>query len=294
MPGLFHLIFKNLINILRMNYSQEKNKARDGLETMLITPETANYFMTLNFPNRPISKRAVDEYARRMKLGKWVHNGESIKFDNLGRLIDGQHRLKAVIQSGVTIKTDVRFGIMPDAKNSMDQGLKRQADGAFKIEGIPNYTNAAAICRGVMSWRNGSKVKATLLMNEEVIEFYHENPIIEHMASVSAHYYTACRKVIARSEIGILMFLFSEASTLKMAEAFFEDVGNGYSAKTNCVQLLVNRLIGDKLSNTRKTPPEVRRALIIKAWNNWVGERSLKQLKYSIEEPFPEIKSIYK
>jgi hypothetical protein len=273
-----------------MNYFSKKEIASaSGMHTVTIGPTLAEFWFSLNSPNRDVSKQFVDEYARRMQEGKWVHNGESLKFNKKGLLIDGQTRLLAIMKSGANIVSDVRFGLEIDAKDTLDEGRKRQADGSFKMHGVSNYTNAAAICRGVMSWQRGSKVKAVLLMNQEVFEFYSKNPIIQEIATISAAHYMACRKTISRSEIGVLMFLFQEIHSLKMADDFFHDIANGYSDRTTCVKLLVDRLILDKISNTRKMPAEVKRALIIKAWNNWVKRSNLKQLKYSIGEEFPKI-----
>lgn len=288
LPPFFTDFFTN--NNSDMNYFSKKEIANaTGLYTVTIGPTLAEFWFSLNSPNRDVSKQFVDEYARRMQEGKWVHNGENIKFNKKGLLIDGQTRLLAVMKSGASIVSDVRFGLDIDAKDTLDEGRKRQADGSFKMHGVTNYTNAAAICRGVMSWQRGSKVKAVLLMNQEVLEFYRSNPIIEEIATLSAHHYLGCRKTISRSEIGVLMFLFQEIHSMKMAEDFFRDVANGYSERTTCVKLLFDRLILDKINNTRKMPPEVRRALIIKAWNNWVKRNDLKQLKYSIGEEFPKI-----
>ncbi len=45
------------------------------------------------------------EYANAMKSGEWKYNGESIKVCTDGSLLDGQHRLEACIESGVTFDT---------------------------------------------------------------------------------------------------------------------------------------------------------------------------------------------
>ena len=59
-----------------------------------------------------------------MKAGKWCLNGEAIEFDTNGKLKNGQHRLRAVIKSGVAIDCVVVRGVDPDIV-LYDNGLKR-------------------------------------------------------------------------------------------------------------------------------------------------------------------------
>ena len=49
-----------------------------------------------------------------MQDGKWRLNGKTICFDSTGRLLNGQHRLSAVVRSGVTLTTVVVRGLDPD------------------------------------------------------------------------------------------------------------------------------------------------------------------------------------
>lgn len=67
-------------------------------EVETITPELAADLLSRNMKNRPVSQQRVRKYMAAMVAGKWLLNGEAIKISIDGRLIDGQHRLKAIIQ----------------------------------------------------------------------------------------------------------------------------------------------------------------------------------------------------
>lgn len=69
-----------------------------------ITPDIAKTMLGENVNNRRISHDNVNMFAREMRNGEWRFNGEAIKFSKDGRLLDGQHRLLAVI-AALTIKT---------------------------------------------------------------------------------------------------------------------------------------------------------------------------------------------
>lgn len=63
----------------------------------IITPETAKSWLLKNVHNRPLRDGLVTTYATDMANEQWQSNGESIKFSSEGELLDGQHRLAAVI-----------------------------------------------------------------------------------------------------------------------------------------------------------------------------------------------------
>lgn len=88
------------------------------LQKMVITPKTAQEMLQYNNCNRPISKKTVIKYAGMMRQGEWYLSHQSIAFseDEKGNLllVDGQHRLAAVVQSGV----DVNFSVIYKAKQT--------------------------------------------------------------------------------------------------------------------------------------------------------------------------------
>lgn len=83
------------------------------LKEITLTPEIAQDMLNYNTCNRPMSRNTVAKYARMMKQGEWYLSHQAIAFadDENGKqiLVDGQHRLAAVIQSGASIKTTVIY-----------------------------------------------------------------------------------------------------------------------------------------------------------------------------------------
>lgn len=73
-----------------------------NIELVEVTPQMAQEWLATNAKNnRDLSKVTVKRYANDMVKGQWMVTGEAIKFDRTGRLIDGQHRLQALIESKV-------------------------------------------------------------------------------------------------------------------------------------------------------------------------------------------------
>lgn len=89
-----------------------------------ITPELARVYLQFNTGNRNLRKNHVKSLANDMKNGNFEITGQTICFDEDGKLIDGQHRLNAVIESNCTVNMLVVRGLKRGTHN-IDVGLKR-------------------------------------------------------------------------------------------------------------------------------------------------------------------------
>lgn len=96
-------------------------------EVVEVTPRTAAEWLTLNRRNRRARTLLVSKYAADMAAGQWRMAGEPIKFDTSGNLLDGQHRLSAVMLSGATVTMLVVRGLPPESQAVMDSGSARTA-----------------------------------------------------------------------------------------------------------------------------------------------------------------------
>lgn len=103
---------------------------------MEVTPEMAREWLTVNMDNnRRISGKAVEKYAADMKAGRWELNGEAICFNESGKLVNGQHRLRAVIKADVPVKMYVTVGI-PNSSTIYDVQKRRTVDNFLQMDGI--------------------------------------------------------------------------------------------------------------------------------------------------------------
>jgi hypothetical protein len=76
---------------------------------MQITPEIAKAFLAGNTDNRKLASRTVEVLARDMVNGGWRVTHQCIAISESGLLIDGQHRLSAVVSSGKTVPMYVAY-----------------------------------------------------------------------------------------------------------------------------------------------------------------------------------------
>lgn len=106
-------------------------------EIIKITPDQARQWIenaNHNNPRKKINWRNVTKFAQAMKDGKWTTTHQGIAFDKFNRLVDGQHRLLAIIESGIAIYLMVTTGVSLDSVPDMDQGSKRDTATLLNID----------------------------------------------------------------------------------------------------------------------------------------------------------------
>lgn len=123
-------------------------------EVITITPALAKSLITSNtIRNRPLNDRAVTRFANDIKNGKWVLNGEAIILSDNSDIIDGQHRLKAVIKANLPIKSLVVRGAELSAFDTIDIGSKRSGSDILGIAGYSHSRLLAAVLRSLDSFK---------------------------------------------------------------------------------------------------------------------------------------------
>lgn len=108
------------------------------METIIknITPDDAERILSKNPMNRNLNKRVVDLYSEEMKSGRWYANGAPIFIDYDGNLKDGQHRLTAIVKSGVTMRNAIIVYLEKADAVCYDIGKVRSTQDTAMLMGI--------------------------------------------------------------------------------------------------------------------------------------------------------------
>src|SRR4051812_19944132 len=101
-----------------------------------ITPRLAQQYLNTMVKNRSLRRSSVKGYARDMAAGSWQTSHQGIAFDVNGKLVDGQHRLAAIIEAGVAVQMAVTRGLDEGAIEAIDVGIRRGVHDVLKISGI--------------------------------------------------------------------------------------------------------------------------------------------------------------
>lgn len=118
--------------------------ARITHTTSAVTPEQAEKWLSKNVANRTVRPARVREYATAMTEGRWLYTADPIRFDEDGRLIDGQHRLMAVVKAGIPVELHIVRGLAREAQDAVDTGAARTASDQLKVRGFKHGPQLAA------------------------------------------------------------------------------------------------------------------------------------------------------
>lgn len=111
-----------------------------------ITPAiAAAYLESSNTANRPMRPQHVRALASDMREGRWMLTHEPIAFADDGVLLDGQHRLAAVAQSGKTVEMAVARNCKRDTFVVVGCGSTRKASDVLSISGEQNAVKLSAM-----------------------------------------------------------------------------------------------------------------------------------------------------
>jgi hypothetical protein len=156
--------------------------AAPGVTTTVVTvtPKIAKEWLERNTHNRPLRSMTADSYADRMRAGQWVLTHQGIAFDVDGNILDGQHRLEAVVRSGITVQMLVTRGLPREAQIVVDDHSKRSPFDAIALsDGGGDLTKedvaiAAALHRGAKNHTyrlNKVDLKAFIEKHYDAIKF---------------------------------------------------------------------------------------------------------------------------
>ena len=114
-----------------------------------ITPDIAQEYLNTSIGNRKLRPILVKSYADQIKQGKFKETHQGIAFDENGRLMDGHHRLSAIVIAGMGIWIDVARGVSRNDVIDVDTGSKRTFDEALVFSGKysdkPSYISKTVI-----------------------------------------------------------------------------------------------------------------------------------------------------
>lgn len=249
-----------------------------------VTPAVAaDWLAKWNDHNRPMREHVAVGYAADMKAGKWREDGQPIQRACTGVFINGQHRLRAVVLSGETIRFLVVSNLPLETQDNIDTHTKRTFGDVLKLKGEKYYVPMATISRRVYLWKLGiyrNNGTNTTVTNRQLLAVLAEHPEIRDSAQ-AAHLARAGKAGVSTGTFGVLHWVFNRIDPDDCA-VFFEQLTYGANIDvTDPVYVLRKTLAKprDKKSATRM-PDDMVTALVIKAWNAYRDGRKVQILQY--------------
>lgn len=257
-----------------------------------ITPEDAAKFLERNKGNRKLSDKNVQFFFEQMKRGDWKVTADPIKFGKDGRLLDGQHRLQALIKHGKPVDMYVAEGLEDEVFAVLDTGKNRSAGDVLSMQGFKNSTSVGAAVRAILLYNQGYYSDATRASrmgkatNAMVLKFAERHPeineVIEFVSQVNRQF-----RYISLAPLTMLYWILSKKNQ-EQADAFFGKYATGIElSESNPIRLLRERLIRDGQNKTKLTTRD-KVALFIYAWNAFMSKKRIQQLTLAKNYQFPK------
>lgn len=116
-------------------------------QVVTVTPAYAKKLLASNKTNRKISKANCNRILTAMRNGEWKLNGESIVISKNEQLLDGQHRLTALVEYGSPLPMLMVFNADDSVFDTFDQNKLRNGADTLHVEGVQNSKECASILR---------------------------------------------------------------------------------------------------------------------------------------------------
>lgn len=260
---------------------------------VVIGPQKARNLIesSAQFRNRTLKKWLVSQMAEDMRSGAFQQHYSPILIDTRGFVIDGNHRLHAIVESGCEIEVTIVSGVPETAFEHVDLGARRSAGDTLDVMGVKNWNAVATALAWLRMYRSGALKYRTYraLRAFEAAEAYKGDTGVSDCVR-------ACHRASTYTSVGMVaafLHLFREKDRL-LANMFIEEAIGGLGGKKgDPAWELHRRWVENALSKRKAHTTEVA-AWTVKAWNALRDGREVANLRWRIEvpkaEPFPVIR----
>lgn len=262
-------------------------------EIKTINPAVAKAILATSRRNRHVTISRVRKLSQAMELGEWII-AQPIMVNCDGTLLDGQHRLHAVIRSGKSIQFLVISGFESlDTFGRIDDVATRRLKDWLQIRGesLPDILAAVVVMaakdeRGMIPTTSGPGFQMTAPEGIDYLEAHDEirRSVMEAPATVTRY--------ASRAMLCFCHYKFAQKDRAA-AGSFLIDLATGdKEGERDPIYLLRERLKSNRRAKT-KLPRTEMLALIYKSWNAVRAGQKLHNLRWRSTGPkaetFPEV-----
>jgi hypothetical protein len=247
----------------------------------VITPAVAKRYLEVNLTNRNISDSVVNMYGDDMKCGRWLLTANGIGFDVEGVLVDGQHRLEAIVRSGVAEEFIVVYNLPKPSRAVTDIGRTRTTADELRMRGVTNNAVAAAAVKLYMEYERGTvgNTAAARISKPVLVDVaikMDEDGKLSHAARQASKVHTQVR--VSMSMLTMAYMLFASKDK-KLADHYYEKLATGENV-TGTILAVRNKLLKEQANKKNKLTTAHLLYALIRGWNALrKGELHLQVIK---------------
>lgn len=270
-----------------------------------VSPNRAKELLGLNISNRPLNQSTVDYYARQMRNGEWTISGQTISVSDKNTILDGQHRLAAVVNSGVTILFNIAYNVPSESfvnyDNLRTRGLAdalfiNNAKGSRVLSGILfkyvalNINHLGSFGAGGYTGAAGGGInKRVKPSNSQMLRIYENDSILfDEIVAFSDNCYRKI-KLLSISQIGAYCYFLikNKKHSKEKVFSFFHQLFYNENVENQSIYNLREKLIIGNFGNY-KMVGFAKHCYIVKCWNAYVLGREIKNYRQAENDLTPE------
>jgi hypothetical protein len=243
----------------------------DGIvvEVVTITPEIAAQWLKANRLNRPVRRTVWEGYSAQMSEGKWRVNGQAIIIAENEDILDGQHRLLAIIDAGVPIKSLVVYGISAEAFATIDTGAVRTPADALYLHFHEHPVMAVKAAATAAQWcarlERGTVLGHRRMCNRDIIDYVAAHQSFFQWAETLNSYPKDARPLSIG--IGCALYELFARKHQELANQFMAALYTGENLTRKDVEFLLRQALLKDSQRTTKLPATAKVRMVVKAWN---------------------------
>lgn len=265
---------------------KSKNNFVKNPKRVSISPKEAKELLKMNTKNRNVKDRHVAWLSAQMQQELWVYTGQRIPVSITGILLDAQHTLLAIIDSGTTQDFIVVCGLLEKSITVIDTGAARTAGDVLEMNGIEHATAQASIAKKVLLYNSGlgtsvakgcsKRSKKVLITNAMILEAVMNDKRYLEAAKEAALCYRNFN-LLRPSIFGFCFYVFTGVDRFKALQ-FFKDLSTGEGIQSGTPAFtLRNKLI--KTANQALQPTrEAKLFWLFSAWRKYLDGDSMKNM----------------
>lgn len=242
--------------------------------------------------NRPFSRRTAEYFKDQMLRGEWRYSHQGMAVDIDGNLIDGQHRLVALMwadeeQPGITIETEITLDLPVENFRVVDAGKARTPTDTMALLGEANRLILAAAIKLFVVYDSKAFDNNRLirLSNAQLEDVLAKNPGLRE-AAPHGHRVRASGLVASASTTGI--YICSRAYRDAPMTDFLDGLATGFDlAPGDARAALRSTMSRIRASKKLKVDNVEQLAYFIKTWNFWLQQAHVSRITFGVAEEFP-------
>lgn len=208
-----------------------------------VTPALAAKWLESNNDNRKQRGKYVRDIAAAMRRGEWQTTHQGIAFAKCGKLLDGQHRLEAIVKAEVELDMLVITGLTSETFSVIDVGTKRSMTDVTNLS-----TRTAEVCNFLCKVVGGGSQPTAAQVSAMAacgVGRIHEK-LLEHCGAKRAYYGSAPIRCAA------VTLVMNGHNQDKVFDAYADLVLENFNRMPMIAQSLVRLVNAKKVAATNK------------------------------------------